>query len=125
MGFITGVTTFTMLLVVTDTSHIDISSYGPHWNLGIHAAGPGGAWLALLHRFCQVSQEKDALLLRAWPSLPERWTKVQFQVIQIRQRLRLTLQGGSISVDHPGVYSRTDERVIVRHTGVTRSSNPT
>jgi len=97
------------------TSHIDLSSYGPHWNLGIHAAGLGGAWLALVHGFCQVSQEEDALLLRAWPDLPAQWSKVQFQVIQSRQRLRFTLEGGSVTVEHLGAYDGTDEPATVRH----------
>jgi len=84
------------------TSHVDLDSYGPHWNLGIHAAGLGGAWQALVHGFCRLERGDDALVIRDFPRLPEQWTKIRFQFIHLGQRFAITVRHDAMEVEHIG-----------------------
>lgn len=59
------------------TSHIDLDAAGPHWNLGIHAASLGGAWLAIAHGFCKLRLTLEGVRLDGWPALPPGWSKVE------------------------------------------------
>jgi len=60
------------------TSHIDFDASGPHWNLGIHAASLGGAWLAVVHGFCQLILTPFGPKFSKWPRLPGHWEAVGF-----------------------------------------------
>ncbi|HEY3414312.1 MAG TPA: hypothetical protein VGM51_14840 [Armatimonadota bacterium] len=88
------------------TSHVDLDSYGPHWNLGIHAAGLGGAWQALVHGFCRIERGLDALVIRDFPKLPEQWTEVRFQFIHLGQRFALTVRHEAMEIKHLGGIQR-------------------
>lgn len=60
------------------TSHIDFDASGPHWNMGIHAASLGGAWLAVVHGFCQLILTQGGPRFTKWPRMPKHWEKVSF-----------------------------------------------
>ncbi len=60
------------------TSHIDFDASGPHWNMGIHAASLGGAWLAVVHGFCQLILGQSGPRFKKWPRLPKHWSGVEF-----------------------------------------------
>ncbi|MEP0766957.1 MAG: glycoside hydrolase family 65 protein [Fimbriimonadia bacterium] len=59
------------------TSHIDLDAAGPHWNLGIHAASLGGAWLAIAHGFCKLRLTLEGVVFDGWPALPPGWSKIE------------------------------------------------
>ncbi|HEY3266785.1 MAG TPA: glycosyl hydrolase family 65 protein [Armatimonadota bacterium] len=82
------------------TAHIDLASYGPHWNLGIHAAGLGGAWMALIHGFCQISRAEDALVFRAFPDLPAQWSRVSFQYMHVGKRVQVAVTHDAVALRH-------------------------
>jgi len=60
------------------TSHIDFDASGPHWNMGIHAASLGGAWLAVVHGFSQLILGQSGPRFTKWPRLPKHWTNIEF-----------------------------------------------
>ncbi len=71
------------------TAHIDLGGSGPHWNLGIHAASLGGAWLALVHGFLRVRLEERGVVFEQRTLLPPQWTSVS---------VRLRWHGAAIEV---------------------------
>lgn len=81
------------------TSHIDLASYGPHWNLGIHAASLGGAWLALVHGFCRVRLAEDAVRLDAWPMLPDAWTRVRVPMRWRDVAFCIEVHGSAVTIE--------------------------
>lgn len=81
------------------TSHIDLASYGPHWNLGIHSASLGGAWLALVHGFCQLALKLDGVHILNWPMLPAHWNKVEFNFTWHGRRIRYRTDGKSVEIE--------------------------
>jgi kojibiose phosphorylase len=100
------------------TSHVDLDSYGPHWNLGIHAAGLGGAWQALVHGFCRLERGDDALVIRDFPRLPEQWTKIRFQFIHLGQRFAITVRHDAMEVEHiGGIEGITDAAFAIEYRG--------
>jgi nigerose phosphorylase len=72
------------------TAMIDLLGTGPHWNLGVHTAALGGAWLAVVHGFCRLDLCEDGLHLREWPALPAGWQRVSFNVRWRGHRVRFT-----------------------------------
>jgi nigerose phosphorylase len=94
------------------TSHIDLRSYGPHWNLGIHAASLGGAWLAIAHGFCRVRLGLDGLHLSDWPQLPKQWQRVVMKLTWHGRRLVLETDGRSV-----GFHSLSPDPIPVRLPG--------
>jgi len=117
------------------TSHIDLASYGPHWNLGIHAAGLGGAWLALIHGFCQFEQrvegayremltlaneaypdepldmgdrawQMSGLWLREWPRLPSHWKEIRFTCVHHGQVVGVAVRADGVRLEHKGSLPR-------------------
>ncbi|HVO68793.1 MAG TPA: glycosyl hydrolase family 65 protein, partial [Aggregatilineaceae bacterium] len=75
------------------TAMIDLLGTGPHWNLGVHTAALGGAWLAVVHGFCRSDLREDGLHLRGWPELPAGWQRVSFTVRWHGHRVRFTSDG--------------------------------
>lgn len=94
------------------TSHIDLASYGPHWNLGIHAASLGGAWLALVHGFCGVASRLDGLHIEKRPLLPKQWRSVEFELTWHGQPVTFHTDGRSVELTSTG-----SEPVPVVHPG--------
>lgn len=84
------------------TSHIDLEAYGPHWNLGIHAASLGGAWLAIVHGFCRLRLSADAVHLDQYPALPEKWREVEFGFVWHGNPMRLWTDGRCVRVANEG-----------------------
>jgi kojibiose phosphorylase len=87
------------------TSHIDLASYGPHWNLGIHAAALGGAWLAIAHGFCRLRLAPEAVVFDAWPEVPANWTRVRVPFQWHGAPLAATVEPGRLRLESFG--SRT------------------
>lgn len=58
------------------TAMLDLLGSGPHWNLGVHTAAMGGAWLSVVHGFCQLDLREDGIHLLGWPRLPAGWRAV-------------------------------------------------
>jgi nigerose phosphorylase len=78
---------------------IDLLGTGPHWNLGVHTAALGGAWLAVVHGFCRLDLREDGLHLRAGPALPARWQRVSFSVRWHGHRVRFTSDGHTVTFE--------------------------
>lgn len=94
------------------TSHIDLASYGPHWNLGIHAASLGGAWLDLVHGFCKLVLRPDGVHVTGHPELPEHWKRVEFAFTWHGQRMRYETDGEAVEL-----VSLGEKEVPVRFPG--------
>jgi len=94
------------------TSHIDLESYGPHWNLGIHAASLGGAWLDIVHGFCQLALRLDGVHILNRPTLPAHWKGVEFRLTWHGQPLTYSTDGQTVVL-----RSRGDNGVPVIHPG--------
>ncbi len=84
------------------TSHIDLESYGPHWNLGIHAASLGGAWLDIVHGFCQLVLELDGVRISKQPALPPHWNGIQFNFTWHGQPIRYRTDGQTVTLESRG-----------------------
>ncbi|MFW5697097.1 MAG: glycosyl hydrolase family 65 protein, partial [Fimbriimonadaceae bacterium] len=84
------------------TSHIDLGDYGPHWNLGVHAASLGGAWLAIVHGFCKLRLAEDGVKFDNPPRLPEQWSglRVPFEWHGVPMLLRIA--GETVIVENRG-----------------------
>jgi nigerose phosphorylase len=61
------------------TAMIDLLGTGPHWNLGVHTAALGGAWITVVHGFCQLNLDDDGVHFNEWPLLPAHWEQVSFK----------------------------------------------
>jgi len=83
-----------------DTSHIDLTADGPHWNHGVHTAALGGAWLALMHGFCRFEHDENGLRFRDWPLLPEQWNRVAFRTKWQGQVVEVVIEGRRITMNH-------------------------
>jgi nigerose phosphorylase len=81
------------------TAMIDLLGTGPHWNLGVHTAALGGAWLAVVHGFCRIDLCEDGIHLRAWPELPAGWQRVSFTVRWHGHRVRFTGDGHTVTFE--------------------------
>lgn len=84
------------------TAHIDLASYGPHWNLGIHAASLGGAWQAVVNGFCQLTLTADGVRFLQPPRLPAHWRSVRFRVVWHGQPLEVCVDGQSVELTNRG-----------------------
>jgi kojibiose phosphorylase len=93
------------------TALMDLVGSGPHWNLGVHTAAMGGAWLVIVHGFCRLDLTETALRLRAWPALPAQWRAVTVcviwhghpvQLVCEAGRITLSAEGGPVPVEYPG-----------------------
>jgi nigerose phosphorylase len=93
------------------TAMLDMLGTGPHWNLGVHTAAMGGAWLAVAHGFCQLDLRTDGVHLLGWPRLPEQWQRVSLPFVWHGQPVRLSTDGqtttlsadtGPVPVVYPG-----------------------
>ena len=71
----------------------------------------GGAWLAVVHGFCQLDLRADGVHLLDWPRLPEQWQRVSFPFVWHGQPVRLSSDGqtttlitdtGLVPVTYPG-----------------------
>ncbi len=80
------------------TSYIDLASYGPHWNLGIHAASLGGAWQAVVNGFCQLDLTARGIRFLKSPVLPPHWREVRFRVVWHGQPVQVTVRGDSVEL---------------------------
>jgi len=80
------------------TSHIDFDASGPHWNMGIHAASLGGAWLAVVHGFCQLILTQAGPKLSKWPRLPRHWNSIEFSFEWKGNRVRCRVGQDSIEL---------------------------
>ncbi len=93
------------------TAMMDLLGTGPHWNLGVHTAAMGGAWLAIVHGFCHVDLCDDGIHLTGQPTLPAAWREVRFSFQWHGHRVRfatdgqvttLTAESGRVPVIYPG-----------------------
>ncbi len=84
------------------TSHIDLESYGPHWNLGVHAASLGGAWLAIVHGFCRLSLGLEGVKLSHWPALPDGWKSVTVPFVWHGVPMKLKTDGKTTTLTNEG-----------------------
>ena len=93
------------------TAMLDLLGTGPHWNLGVHTAAMGGAWLAIVHGFCHLDLHEDGVNLSGWPGLPAGWRRVSFGFFWRGRRVRFTTDGqttllealdDAVPVIHPG-----------------------
>jgi len=93
------------------TALMDLLGTGPHWNLGVHTAAMGGAWLAIVHGFCRLDLRADGVHLTGWPVLPAAWREVSFSFQWHGRRVRfatdghvttLTAETGPVPVVYPG-----------------------
>ena len=93
------------------TALIDLLGTGPNWNLGVHTAAMGGAWLAIVHGFCQLDLRQDGIYLLNWPTLPAHWKRVGFNFYWHGLGVRFETDGdtttlevdsGTIPVIYPG-----------------------
>jgi trehalose/maltose hydrolase-like predicted phosphorylase len=91
------------------TAHIDLEASGPHWNMGIHAASLGGAWLAVVHGFCRLILTADGPCLLSWPLLPSGWKQVKIPFVWHGVPLTLSVTPGKIVLESSG-----DKAVKVR-----------
>jgi trehalose/maltose hydrolase-like predicted phosphorylase len=80
------------------TSHVDLESFGPHWNLGVHTAGLGGAWLAIVQGFCGLQLSEYGPRLLHWPRLPEKWKKVDFKFVWHGLPVSFTAEPGRVTM---------------------------
>ncbi len=80
------------------TAHIDLASYGPHWNLGIHAASLGGAWQAVVNGFCQLELTLEGIRFLKPPIIPAHWKRVEFRVMWHGQPVQVCVSGDSVSL---------------------------
>ena len=81
------------------TALLDLLGTGPHWNLGVHTAAMGGAWLAVVHGFCQLDLREDGVHLLGWPHLPAGWRRVGFRVVWHGQRVGFSTDGVTTSLE--------------------------
>jgi len=93
------------------TAMLDLLGTGPHWNLGVHTAAMGGAWLSVVHGFCQLDLGDDGVHLLDWPRLPAGWRAVRLTLwwhghcvgVQVTpQAVTFEVEGGSVPVIYPG-----------------------
>jgi len=84
------------------TAHIDLASYGPHWNLGIHAASLGGAWQAVVNGFCQLELTADGIRFLKPPVIPSHWRSVRFRVMWHGQPVQVHVDGQSVQLTNEG-----------------------
>ncbi|HML20655.1 MAG TPA: glycosyl hydrolase family 65 protein [Aggregatilinea sp.] len=80
------------------TAMLDLEGSGPHWNLGVHTAAMGGAWIAVVHGFCQAALDEDGVRFLGAPRLPEQWTRVAFKLVWHGQRVYVVVEGGRITL---------------------------
>ncbi len=80
------------------TAHIDLASYGPHWNLGIHAASLGGAWQAVVNGFCQLDLTEQGIRFLKAPVMPAHWKRVRFRVVWHGQPVEVEVSGNIVSL---------------------------
>jgi kojibiose phosphorylase len=92
------------------TALMDLDGSGPHWNLGIHTAAMGGAWLVVAHGFCHLDLRDDGVHLLDWPRLPAGWERLQLsfrwhghlvRLTVTRSAITLTAESGSVPLHHP------------------------
>ncbi len=92
------------------TAMLDLLGTGPHWNLGVHTAAMGGAWLSVVHGFCQLDLRDDGVHLLDWPRLPADWRAVRLTLwwhghcVGVRvtpQTVTFTVEGGTVPIVHP------------------------
>lgn len=95
---------------------IDLASYGPHWNLGIHAAALGGAWLAVVHGFCGIRLAEDGVRLDHWPRLPSAWSELHFKLKWHGICLSFVVQKGDLRISSQGDQSVPLHTPEGRHT---------
>lgn len=81
------------------TALLDLLGTGPHWNLGVHTAAMGGAWLAVVHGFCQLDLREDGVHLLGWPHLPAGWRRVGFRVVWHGQRVGFSTDGVTTTLE--------------------------
>lgn len=79
-------------------AHIDLASYGPHWNLGIHAASLGGAWQAVVNGFCQLELTVEGIRFLKQPVIPSHWNMVEFRVLWRGQPVQVRVARDSVSL---------------------------
>jgi trehalose/maltose hydrolase-like predicted phosphorylase len=84
------------------TAHIDLASYGPHWNLGIHAASLGGAWQAVVNGFCQLELTADGIRFLKPPVIPSHWRSVRFRVMWHGQPVQVRVDRQSVQLTNAG-----------------------
>lgn len=108
------------------TSHIDLESYGPHWNLGVHTASLGGAWLAIVHGFCRLRLTLDAVVVDQWPMLPASWKRVELSFVWHGVPMRLSAEPSTLELRSLGDRSvpvRLPDRTTVLEPGGRLSLN--
>ncbi len=106
------------------TAMLDLSGTGPHWNLGVHTAAMGGAWLAVVHGFCQLNLREDGIHLLDWPRLPVHWSRVAFNLRWHGHRVRFT-SGDShttFSAESGPVPVHLPDGTVVLEAGETKTS---
>ena len=75
---------------------IDISNLYNNTKEGIHAAGLGGTWQAVVFGFAGVNTKKDRLWIN--PRMPRTWEKIVFSLCWKGDLLRLELTNESVSL---------------------------
>ena len=80
------------------TAMLDLEGSGPHWNLGVHTAAMGGAWIAVVHGFCQAALDEDGVRFLGAPRLPEGWQRVAFKLIWHGQRVYVITDGARVTL---------------------------
>lgn len=92
------------------TAMLDLLGTGPHWNLGVHTAAMGGAWLSVVHGFCQLDLRDDGVHLLDWPRLPHGWRAVRLTLwwhghcvsVQVTPKaIIFEVEGGTVPILYP------------------------
>lgn len=79
---------------------IDLQDSGGSTRHGIHGAGEGGIWLAVVGGFGGLSVGADGLRIR--PRLPPGWTRLSYPVRYRGHELRVVVEPGRFSVQNHG-----------------------
>jgi trehalose/maltose hydrolase-like predicted phosphorylase len=66
--------------------------------LGVHTAGLGGAWLAIVQGFCGLQLSEYGPRLLHWPRLPEKWKKVDFKFVWHGLPVSFTAEPGRVTM---------------------------
>ncbi|MCF7817091.1 MAG: HAD hydrolase-like protein [Kiritimatiellales bacterium] len=83
-----------------ESSQMDINDLKSNTGGGVHSACLGGTWMAVVNGFGGMRDEKHTLKFR--PQLPEKWTRLSFQLVWHGTRIGVEMKQDAVTYRHLG-----------------------
>jgi maltose phosphorylase len=90
-------TAYTMYL---RTSRLDLDDYNREVAEGLHITSMAGTWMSIVEGLAGVRVQGETLIMN--PTIPDQWSKYEFNIFHQNQPLSLSISKETISIENKG-----------------------